>query len=392
MKRFVPMAITACLLLAAPIVAQTDTVATPVQSASMIDWQPLGDFAEVVLSVSGSDGFHIERVFSAGSSLSLELFDDNGQPFPDGAYTYELRATPRLSQSILDELSAARESGDMTIVRQMRQQGILPDEGSLVQGGGFRIFGGQMVAGDIAEEAVSGGSDEGLQRISSADLQKISAADQVILDDLIVDGSICAGLDCVNGESFGFDTLRLKENNLRIKFQDTSSSASFPSNDWQITANDSSNGGLNKFSIDDIDGGRTPFTIEASAPSHSLYVDDGGRMGFGTNTPVVRAARRPTATARPCAWSRTAPPASPPRPGTWPATRPTSSFATPATARSCPSASIPVPTPTPWPSRPATTSAWAPTARAIRCTCAAPTARPLCTWRRSRAPWPIGRC
>ena len=92
---------------------------------------------------------------------------------------------------------------------------------------------------------------------------------QVIATDLIVQGSICAGLDCVNGESFGFDTLRLKENNLRIKFQDTSNSASFPSNDWQITANDSTNGGANKFSIDDIDGGRTPFTIEASAPSHS---------------------------------------------------------------------------------------------------------------------------
>ena len=114
-----------------------------------------------------------------------------------------------------------------------------------------------------------------------------AAADQVILDDLIVDGSVCAGFDCVNGESFGFDTLRLKENNLRIRFQDTSNSASFPTNDWQLTANDSSNGGANKFSIDDIDGGRTPFTIEANAPSHSLYVDDGGRLGLSTSTPVV---------------------------------------------------------------------------------------------------------
>ncbi|MEO2104321.1 MAG: hypothetical protein ABGZ36_01630 [Actinomycetota bacterium] len=112
-------------------------------------------------------------------------------------------------------------------------------------------------------------------------------ADQQILDDLIVDGSICVGLDCVNGESFGFDTIRLKENNLRIRFFDTSTSASFPSNDWQITVNDSSNGGANKFSIDDIDGNRTPFTIEAGAPSHSLFVDDGGRIGLGTSTPVT---------------------------------------------------------------------------------------------------------
>ena len=71
--------------------------------------------------------------------------------------------------------------------------------------------------------------------------------DQVILDDLIVDGSGCFGFDCVNGESFGFSTILLKENNLRIRFEDTSNSASFPSNDWEITINDSSNGGANKF-------------------------------------------------------------------------------------------------------------------------------------------------
>jgi hypothetical protein len=116
---------------------------------------------------------------------------------------------------------------------------------------------------------------------------QIAHADQVILDDLIVDGSACIGLDCVNGESFGFDTIRLKENNTRIRFFDTSASASFPSNDWQLTANDSSNGGANKFSIDDIDGGRTPFTIEASAPNNSLFVENSGQVGFGTSNPVV---------------------------------------------------------------------------------------------------------
>lgn len=111
------------------------------------------------------------------------------------------------------------------------------------------------------------------------------AADEVILTDLIVDGSTCIGFDCVNGESFGFDTLRLKENNLRIRFYDTSSTASFPSNDWQLTANETTNGGKEKFSIDDLDSGRTPFTIEANAPNHSLYVNRYGRVGLGTNNP-----------------------------------------------------------------------------------------------------------
>lgn len=113
-------------------------------------------------------------------------------------------------------------------------------------------------------------------------------ADQQIADDLLVNGgSLCVGLDCVNGESFGFDTIRMKENNLRIRAVDTSNSASFPSRDWQLTFNDSTNGGLNKFSIDDIDAGSSPFTIEGSAPNNALYVDDGGRVGLGTSQPVV---------------------------------------------------------------------------------------------------------
>lgn len=106
-------------------------------------------------------------------------------------------------------------------------------------------------------------------------------------DDLIVDGSACIGFDCFIPESFGFDTLRLKENNLRIKFEDTTNSGSFPRNDWQITINDSTNGGAEKFSIDDVTGSKTPLTIEAGARTHSLYVEADGDVGLGTNQPVV---------------------------------------------------------------------------------------------------------
>lgn len=112
------------------------------------------------------------------------------------------------------------------------------------------------------------------------------AADQVIPDDLIVQGSVCVGFDCVNNESFGFDTIRLKENNLRIKFEDTSV-GSFPSNDWQITINDSSSGGANYFAIDDVTGALTPFRIMAGAPDHALFVANSGRVGLGTNAPEL---------------------------------------------------------------------------------------------------------
>src|SRR3979411_2707032 len=112
-------------------------------------------------------------------------------------------------------------------------------------------------------------------------------ADFVIPDDLIVQGSACVGLDCVDGEAFGFDTIRLKENNTRIKFDDTSTAAGFPANDWQLTANDSASGGASKFSIDDINGSKVPFTITAGAATNSIFVDSTGRVGLRTSTPVL---------------------------------------------------------------------------------------------------------
>lgn len=119
-------------------------------------------------------------------------------------------------------------------------------------------------------------------------------ADQVIPDDLIVQGSICAGLDCVDNESFGFATLRLKENNTRIDFVDTSATSGFPSNDWRIQANDSGSGGAEALtfrSMGDVSGGNeggTPIlTLTNGAPSNSIFVDSTGRVGFRTSTPVL---------------------------------------------------------------------------------------------------------
>ena len=84
-----------------------------------------------------------------------------------------------------------------------------------------------------------------------------------------IDGSLCVGNDCVASESFGFDTIRTKENNLRVHFDDTSVAASFPRNDWRIIINDSANGGANKFAIEDSTNSRTPFTISANARNNA---------------------------------------------------------------------------------------------------------------------------
>jgi hypothetical protein len=121
-------------------------------------------------------------------------------------------------------------------------------------------------------------------------LTSSASADQAILDDLIVMGSACVGWTCQLNEDFQFDTLRLKDDVIRLRFQDTSNTASFPTNDWQITINDDDTGTEDRFSIDDVDAGTTPFTLEAGAPTGSLYVASDGRVGIGTVSPSATAA------------------------------------------------------------------------------------------------------
>ncbi|HEY0662635.1 MAG TPA: hypothetical protein VGD21_15095 [Lysobacter sp.] len=149
---------------------------------------------------------------------------------------------------------------------------------AISESGSFRIQGGRVFAqSDVPEQGTR----------SAQTASDVVAADQVIPDDLIVQGSACVGLDCVNNESFGFDTLRFKENNTRIKFEDTSAQAGFPTNDWQLTANDSASGGLDKFSIEDVTGAKVPFTLRAGAPTNSFFMDNIGRIGLRTGTPVL---------------------------------------------------------------------------------------------------------
>lgn len=110
--------------------------------------------------------------------------------------------------------------------------------------------------------------------------------DQVFPDDLIVQGSLCSGFDCVNNEAFGDTTIKLKENNLRIKFEDTST-GEFPSTDWQLTANEPESGGANLFMIEDVTAATSPFVLIGGAPSNSMFVGSNGKVGFRTASPVL---------------------------------------------------------------------------------------------------------
>jgi len=251
--------------------------------AAGVEWLPaVAGYDRLVLTVSGPDGLSFSQEFKAGVDPALSLFDAAGQRLPDGGYTWELRVVPRVAAALAQRLKAAREAGDQAAETALRRQGGLAAE-PLAQSGHFAIQGGALVQPDLAEPSPARGKRPASQR----SMTNLSLRDQVIADDLIVQGSACIGLDCVNNESFGFDTIRLKENNTRIKFDDTSTGTGFPNHDWQLTANDSASGGANKFSIEDITAATVPFTITGSAPTNAIFVDSSGRVGFRTATPVL---------------------------------------------------------------------------------------------------------
>jgi hypothetical protein len=261
-------------------------------------FHPTVDFRQLILTVTGPCDFQYRQVVEKGQPF-FRLNDET----IDGAYTYGVTRMPFIDREIIELLQKARLKQDDSVARRLCRDGRLPGP-PMIQSGGFMVSRGEIIfdPGSVEDKVVTKQLDAGAlngqmsietsYEIIARDgtvAEKAGSPDKdfVINDDLIVDGSACIGFDCVNGESFGFDTIRLKENNLRIKFDDTSTLASYPRNDWQLTANDSANGGASKFSIDDISGNRTPFTVEANARSHSLYVDDGGRIGSRTSTPSV---------------------------------------------------------------------------------------------------------
>ncbi|MBL8300116.1 MAG: tail fiber domain-containing protein [Rhodanobacteraceae bacterium] len=207
------------------------------------------------LRVTGPAGFLFERTFAAGANIGV---DAPAGGWTDGEYRYEIVGV---------QANTYRRSDNDT-ARDAAPQ--------LSESGAFSVRGGVP---QLADSVFAARQDNG-QNASPV------PNDQVIADDLIVQGSTCVGFDCVNNESFGFDTIRLKENNTRIKFEDTSA-AGFPSTDWQLTANDSASGGQNKFSIEDVTATTIPFTVTGGAPSNAIFVDSTGRVGFRTSTPVL---------------------------------------------------------------------------------------------------------
>eukprot|EP01104_Vermistella_antarctica_P002134 TRINITY_DN1229_c0_g2_i3.p1 TRINITY_DN1229_c0_g2~~TRINITY_DN1229_c0_g2_i3.p1 ORF type:complete len:289 (-),score=43.49 TRINITY_DN1229_c0_g2_i3:229-1095(-) len=150
----------------------------------------------------------------------------------------------------------------------------------------------QLAIDDTAMECrCNNGTFDGTHSGNGALLTDVgNVQDNGVLKDklnLIVQASQCLGGTCLDSPGFGFSTLLLSENNLRITFDDSSSLGTFPKNDWEIIINDATDGGESYFAIHDKTGDKTPFQIEAGANANALYVESTGDVGFGTNDPQV---------------------------------------------------------------------------------------------------------
>ena len=132
--------------------------------------------------------------------------------------------------------------------------------------------------------------------LAAADWSTVSGASNQVLTtstDVIIQNSLGVGVDTSPGEVFGFDTVILKENNLRILFDDSDDPmSSMPANDWQIEINESANGGASYFAINDVTNTTTPFKIAAldnnllsSSENNFFYIASNGNVGIGTDAP-----------------------------------------------------------------------------------------------------------
>jgi hypothetical protein len=115
-------------------------------------------------------------------------------------------------------------------------------------------------------------------------------ADNVIADDLIVQGGICVGTECVNGEDFSEIDWKIKfEDTPGLRFQQTTTGGN-PAQIWDIGGDEQS------FFIEDVTHTATfPFQLSINAPTNSIRIGNGttgaGRatVGFGTANPIGNA-------------------------------------------------------------------------------------------------------
>ncbi|MEM9293991.1 MAG: tail fiber domain-containing protein, partial [Acidobacteriota bacterium] len=292
-----------CLVMAAlalaPAAEAQPEVANVTVDGNRLLVEPLVAHDSLQVTLEASDGCVVVRDFKTTGFVAIPLVDENGEPLRDGAVRWEVLLEPDLSASVRNAMAQARARGDEKFELQLIDEGILPAQPLTVSGSILLSRGiaadpeidengrrdAEPVFAELTQEqsVLATGDVAGLAEPSVGFL----AEEQLITGNLTVRNSLCVGGNCSNPETFSLDTIRMKESNLRLHFEDVSSTFSFPTNDWRLVANDSTNGGGNYLGIWDASANRFVFRVFAGAPNNALVVDSQGELGIGTSSPVT---------------------------------------------------------------------------------------------------------
>lgn len=147
-KHRISLAVTALLCCIAPGIPWTAAAGGPgIASVSLspggIQWSPHSTYEQINLTISGPDGLVITKTFGTGEAPVFTVNSSDTAPLPDGNYNYELTVVHVIDADTKAQMAAARESGDMSVVEQLRNAGKLP-VGPTRQGGHFTIRNGML--------------------------------------------------------------------------------------------------------------------------------------------------------------------------------------------------------------------------------------------------------
>jgi hypothetical protein len=168
----------------AQVANKSDRVVNQTQSGNRIAWRTDFAHAGATLRIMSPDGAVSEKTFGS-DPIQLDI---DPRQFAEGTYIFEITMVSQV---------AARGTP--------RSQAVAPQFARTT--GSFLVRNGVVYSANDGLVESTAKSKSGSNEKASPGVRK----DQVIADDLIVQGSICAGLDCVNNESFGFDTIRLRK-------------------------------------------------------------------------------------------------------------------------------------------------------------------------------------
>ena len=127
------------------------------------------------LTIAGPAGLRLTRSFKVGEALTFGLFDDKGQPLPDGAYTFELHAKRPLSAEEREIEAAGQQGGSMTPQEARQARADLESANGpfmIRKSGSFTVQGGQISGLGGQDKRVSGSRAEGkpIRNVTGADI------------------------------------------------------------------------------------------------------------------------------------------------------------------------------------------------------------------------------